>query len=240
MKKNGAEYDAISSKYTELVKTDPQKIFVQYPSALKLLGNVSGLNVLDVGCGSGALAQELSSRGASVVGYDISAEQIANAKKLETNIEFLVSDPRYFKTEKKFDKAVSVLVLHYAKDQEHLKDFFLSTFRTLKDNGEFVCILSNPELKRLGVNLYNRQFRKIGNGKMIVDFLDKNHEVSCSAEYSDFLKEDYREATTKAGFKKIEWIALKPTDAGVKEMGEEYWQGFKEDCPYVGLIAYKK
>ncbi len=238
-----AAYDRISSAYTTMVVTDPQKIFVQYPSALNLLGNIHGLNIIDVGCGSGLFDKELARAGALVTAYDISAEQIANAKKVEDvehlGVEYLVSDPAEFKTEKKFSKAVSVLVLHYAQNQAHLQKFFSSTFNVLKDGGKFVCILANPNLKRLDVNLYNRCFRKLGNGRMAVDFLDRNQEVSCSAEYSDFSTNDYEQAAILGGFSKFEWRSLEPTKEGLAEMGNDYWENFEEDCPYVGFIAYK-
>ena len=49
------QYDTkLSGKYTDLVRTDPAKMFVQYPEALRLLGNIRRNNVLDIGCGSGA------------------------------------------------------------------------------------------------------------------------------------------------------------------------------------------
>lgn len=238
------QYDSISKNYTVLVKTDPQKNYVQYPSALKLLGDISGLRVLDVGCGSGLFDRELARIGALVTAYDVSTEQITNAKKTEQaepmGIQYSVADPSEFQTTKKFDKAVSVLVLHYAENQEHLEKFFSSTCEALKDDGKFVCILANPKLKRLNVNLYNRCFRRLGNGRMAVDFLDKNQEVSCSAEYSDFSASDYEQAALNGSFRKFEWISLSPTEEGLKEMGDKYWADFKEDCPYVGFIAYKK
>ena len=238
-----ASYDKISAAYTAMVKTDPQKKYVQYPSALSLLGNINGLSILDVGCGSGAFARELASQGASVVAYDISNEQIANAKKdpgiSESKIEFIVSGPKDFRVEKKFDKAVSTLVLHYAHNAKHLKQFFSSTCDALKSDGKFVCILANPEFKRIGDNLYNRCFRKLNNGRMVVDFLDRNKNVSCSAEYSDFSRMDYEKAALISGFKKFKWIKLKVSEIGKEEMGEEYWSGFEKDCLYVGFVAYK-
>ncbi|MDP1813209.1 MAG: class I SAM-dependent methyltransferase [Leadbetterella sp.] len=236
-------YDAISQKYTDLVMTDPAKRFVQYPSAIQLLGDVSKKTILDVGCGSGTFDRELARRGAIITGYDISSEQIANAEKLELanplGINYAISNPQEFKASKKFDAAISVLVLHYALDIENLAQFFLSTFQVLKDDGKFVCILTNPGFKRLGEVLYNRRFTKLPNDKMLVEFFDQNQALSLSAEYSSFSFADYEKAATDGGFKKFGWINLKVSEIGLRTMGQDYWKGFEEDCPYMGFIAYK-
>lgn len=236
-------YDNISQNYTDLVKTDPVKKFIQYPSALRLLGDISQKSILDVGCGSGIFDRDMASRGAIVTGYDVSPEQIANAKKAtqdnSPNINYFVSDPRELKADEKFDKAVSVLVLHYALDRDHLKQFFSSTYKALKDKGEFICILANPQFKRLEKILYNRRFVKLPNAKMRVDFFDKNQTISCSAEYSDFSVDDYEKSAISGGFKRIEWKNLKVERGGLIEMGREYWSGIEEDCPYIGFVSYK-
>jgi len=237
------QYDLISKEYTELVESDPSKHFVQYPSALRLLGDVSGKRVLDVGCGSGIFDRELALRGAIVTGYDASSEQVAKAQAAlqdePMNINYVVSNPQEFKTDKQFDKAVSVLVLHYAPNKEYLEKFFSSTNQALKDNGEFDTILVNPDFKRLGEALYNRRFFRLGDGKMKADFLNKDQEASFSVEFSDFSMDDYEQAAIGGGFKKIEWVKLKPEEVGIEKMGEEYWKDFEEDCPYVGFVAHK-
>ncbi|MFA7209608.1 MAG: class I SAM-dependent methyltransferase [Parcubacteria group bacterium] len=236
-------YDTLSQSYTQLVKTDPAKQFVQYPSALQLLGDVSQKTILDIGCGSGIFDRELAHRGAIVTGYDISAEQIATAQKAEQanplGIDYAVSTPQEFRTDQKFDLAVSVLVLHYALDSKNLAQFFLSTHRVLKNDGKFVCILTNPGFKRLGKVLYNRRFTKLPSGKMLVEFFDANQKISLAAEYSDFSMSDYEQAATDGEFKKFSWINLEVAEIGLRQMGRDYWKGFKEDCPYVGFVAYK-
>lgn len=48
-------------------------------SMLERLVELCGKDVLDVGCGGGGLARDLSARGARVIGVDISEAQLANA-----------------------------------------------------------------------------------------------------------------------------------------------------------------
>jgi 2-polyprenyl-3-methyl-5-hydroxy-6-metoxy-1,4-benzoquinol methylase len=51
-----------------------------YIASIQLLGDVSGLRVLDVGCGDGWLSVILAKRGAIVEGFDISKEGIITAQ----------------------------------------------------------------------------------------------------------------------------------------------------------------
>lgn len=52
-----------------------------------LLGNVSGLTVLEVGCGAAQGARWASSRGARVVGLDLSAGMLARARRIDQGRE---------------------------------------------------------------------------------------------------------------------------------------------------------
>ncbi|MGH3327364.1 MAG: class I SAM-dependent methyltransferase [Streptomycetales bacterium] len=52
-------------------------------SAARLLGEVAGLRVLEVGCGAAQCGRWLLSRGASPVGADISARQLAHSGRLD-------------------------------------------------------------------------------------------------------------------------------------------------------------
>lgn len=237
------QYDSISKEYAGLVEVDPSKKFVQYPSALRLLGDVSQKSVLDVGSGNGIFARELARKGAIVTGYDISAEQVATAQKAEQSeplkIEYSVSSPLEFSTDKKFDKAVSVLVLLYAPDKKYLEAFFSSTNKLLKNGGEFVSVTFNPRFQRFGEILYNRRFTKTETGKIKVEFFNQNQATNFSAEFTDFTAEDYEQAAKDGGFEKSEWKNLQIEELGLQELGQDFWKGYEEDCPYIGFVVYK-
>jgi 2-polyprenyl-3-methyl-5-hydroxy-6-metoxy-1,4-benzoquinol methylase len=57
---------------------------VHGPALLDVCGDVSGLRVLDLGCGQGWFSRRLAERGASVVGVELSENQIANARRHES------------------------------------------------------------------------------------------------------------------------------------------------------------
>lgn len=52
---------------------------------MKLLGNVEGKNILEIGCGGAQCGIALAKKGAKVIGIDISEEQLKYARKLAKN-----------------------------------------------------------------------------------------------------------------------------------------------------------
>jgi len=59
---------------------------VEQQTVLALLPDVSGLTVLDAGCGNGRYLQELKSRGAFAVGMDLSQAMLDRARALSTRV----------------------------------------------------------------------------------------------------------------------------------------------------------
>lgn len=74
------------------------------------IGHDKSLKILDVGCGTGRHAIELTKRGYVVTGIDLSASQIERAKekaKIEQlDIHFLIKDARQLSFNKEFDLAI--------------------------------------------------------------------------------------------------------------------------------------
>ena len=61
-------------------------------TALGVLGDVAGLDVLELGCGAGQFGQTLADRGARVIGIDLSAEQLARAEVTFETLEASADD----------------------------------------------------------------------------------------------------------------------------------------------------
>lgn len=77
-----------------------------------------GETILDVGCGTGQLANEIASYGASVSGIDSSPEMIAKATAAYPNIQFEVKDVTNFQFETPFDAIFSNATLHWVNEKE--------------------------------------------------------------------------------------------------------------------------
>lgn len=114
---------------------------------LKLLGNVSGKRVLELGCGGGQVSIALARSGAICTGIDISSKQLEHAeeaaRKKKIKVKFIKMSISDLKKLKKgsYDIVISVFVLQYVKD---LKQVLLSVKSVLKRGGIFVFSVDHP------------------------------------------------------------------------------------------------
>lgn len=102
---------------------------------LELLNPKAGEKILDVGCGTGHLTNELYQRGAKVIGIDVSKEMINEAKTVYPQIDFFVSDAAKFQSLEKFDAVFSNAALHWIRDAEGVVQ---SMNELLRSGGRFV------------------------------------------------------------------------------------------------------
>lgn len=136
-------------------------------SELKLLGDVKGKDVLELGCGGGQNTIVLAKWGARSVGVDISEEQIKYARKLaeENNVDVSfytgnMEDLSMF-TQESFDLALSSCALGYSQD---LKQVFDEVLRVLRKGGFFVfCVVHPIAYRGRKVRYGNRRMWGLGN-----------------------------------------------------------------------------
>ena len=109
---------------------------------------LSGIKILDIGCGGGLLSEPMSRLGAEVFGMDASEKNIEvakiHAKKSGLNIKYFCSSPERFETNLKFDVILNMEII------EHVEDvgFFLkSSSRLLRKNGIMFVATLNKTLK---------------------------------------------------------------------------------------------
>lgn len=143
---NKWSFDSIAQAYAETVDTKPIHLYYERPHLWSLLpANLKGLNVLDLGCGSGWYAEQLQKAGAQVTALDASPIMIELTKKrLNHQGRFYLADlekPLYFLDAHEFDIILAPLVIHYIKDWE---PFFLRLSKTLKPNGLFIFSTHQP------------------------------------------------------------------------------------------------
>lgn len=125
---------------------------VVYPEVLRLLGLLSGRRILDVGCGTGAFARRLATRGAEVVGIDVSPRVIEIARRdakeagVEPPPEFEVADahdPGPF-SPGAFDAVTFVLSL---QNMEGPETVLRNAARALRSGGRLVLALQHPAFR---------------------------------------------------------------------------------------------
>jgi len=110
--------------------------------------SLSGINILDIGCGGGLLSEPMSRMGANVTGIDASDKNIKiaklHSKKNKLKINYLCSSPEKLKIKKKFDVILNMEIVEHVEDI----DFFLkSCSKLLKKNGLMFVATINRTLK---------------------------------------------------------------------------------------------
>ena len=109
---------------------------------------LSGINILDIGCGGGLLSEPMSRMGANVTGIDASDKNIKiaklHSKKSNLKINYFCSSPEKLKVKKKFDVILNMEIVEHVEDV----DFFLkSCSKLLKKNGLMFVATINKTLK---------------------------------------------------------------------------------------------
>ncbi len=109
---------------------------------------LSGVKILDIGCGGGLLCEPMSRLGAEVFGMDASEKNIEvakiHAKKSSLNIKYFCSSPEKFESDLKFDVILNMEIIEHVEDV----DLFLkSCSKFLKKNGIMFIATLNKTLK---------------------------------------------------------------------------------------------
>ena len=105
-----------------------------------------GCAVLDLCCGTGQLAAELSRRGYRTTGLDGSEGMIEIARKNAPDVDFVVQDARNIALTRKFAAALSTFdSLNHVMSLDELEQVFRSVFSVLDGGGYFVFDLNMEE-----------------------------------------------------------------------------------------------
>ncbi len=122
---------------------DSNRILNSDPVLWKFAGDVSGLAVLDAGCGTGYLSKQLRDRGALVTGIDFSERMIEIARAHYPDIDFRVDSCSELRAiaDERFDIVIANYVL---MDTPDLRGTMNAFSRILRTGGVAVLVLSHP------------------------------------------------------------------------------------------------
>jgi SAM-dependent methyltransferase len=137
------DWNRIAGSYGRDRDESNDRVYQQVKTVLwDSLGDIQGLEVLDLGCGSGWFTKELHLAGAKVLGIDGSAELLKIAKSSYPDLEFFEQDlTRRLHLNREFDRIVALMVL---MDIPEL-DLLMSSVRAaLKPNGKFIFTIPHP------------------------------------------------------------------------------------------------
>lgn len=138
------DYDAFAAAYDADNENNAWNAYYERPAILSMVGDVTGLRVLDAGCGGGAHAAALLDRGVILTGIDSSAGLLEIAqRRLEGRARLLVADlnePMPF-DDGSFDLILASLVMHYLPDWARPLSEFA---RLLPQGGRLVFSTHHP------------------------------------------------------------------------------------------------
>ncbi|MGY5858057.1 MAG: methyltransferase domain-containing protein, partial [Candidatus Thorarchaeota archaeon] len=209
---------------------DPNRRYVIDPALWSLIGDVSGLSVLDAGCGNGYLSRQLATNGAKVVGLDYSRPFIEYCEKIEADLkqgckfyEGSITDMVEIDSNS-FDLVVSNVVMIDVLDY---KTAFKEIARVMKDDGRFIWSNVHPVFGRsatAGDFRFPRDSRR--NESRYLKFVDRYFDTGgelvkwWTNPTWQFIRtlEEYSKALKQAGFVISEIIEPRPSIEDIQQL----------------------
>jgi SAM-dependent methyltransferase len=242
------DYDAIAERYRR-AKLQPWRSFIESFSLLGLIGDLTGLAVVDLACGEGFYTRRLRNHGAArVVGVDLSEAMVRLARAEEAmhpqGIEYLVQDARDLHLPEEFDLAAAAYLLNYARERAELGAMCRGVARCLRPGGRFVTVNSNPgldydrlpSLRRYGIDVGVSGELREGTPVTWTFHLDDG-PLPIENYYLDV--EVHEEALRAAGFREVRWHRPRLSPLGEAANGREFWEPFLSHAPVIFIECLK-
>jgi len=242
------DYDPIAEQYKRS-KEQPWRTFIESHTLLELVGDPTGLSVLDVACGEGYYSRRVKQLGAdSVAGVDLSREMIELARQQETEhklgIDYEVGDARELNGYSGTDLVVAAYLLNYARNKEELFAMSSGIVRALKPGGRFVTVNCSPFLNFPAAPC----FRKYGFETSVAGEWREEAPITWTfyVENGKFLLENYylstqthEETFREAGFSEVRWHRPQLARAALETHAASFWSEFLEHSPIAFIECLK-
>jgi 2-polyprenyl-3-methyl-5-hydroxy-6-metoxy-1,4-benzoquinol methylase len=237
-----AEYNGRARQYKKS-KELPFRAHVEAHTLSRMLGDVTGLDVLDLACGEGYYSRWLRRKGAAmVIGADLSADMIALAREQEEQhplgIGYIHAPAEQLGMVGQFDVVTAAYLLNNAPTKSHLEAMCRTIAANLRPGGRFVAINSGYDI---GMPADTTKYgwkttatvTGVDGGERWITFLvgDDSFTITNYAHS----RESYEAALRGAGFRTIRWVMPTVSDAGLAEFGREYWSVLTDQAPIIGI-----
>ena len=140
-------FTAVAPVYDELMKQVPYRMWVGYYLLLLSQQDAHPKSLLDIGCGTGTMAQLLAKEGFEVTGIDASPRMIGEAKRKAARSklgpQFHEADATRFELGRRFDAALSYFdTLNNILEGARLQSALACVARHLEPGGSFIFDLN--------------------------------------------------------------------------------------------------
>ena len=206
-------YDRWSACYDE---EDNPLIALEEPKVAELLGPVSGLRILDLGCGTGRHALRLAAAGAQVTAVDFSEGMLARARSRSGNlpVEFRTHDltrPLTF-ADASFDRIICGLVLDHISE---LTPLFVEMRRVCRPAGFAVISVMHPAMMLRGVEARftdrttGREIRPASTRNQLTDYINAALAAAWTLDHaSEHAVDEALAARSERARKYAGWLML--------------------------------
>lgn len=151
--KGSGSWEHVAGWYDDLLERrgSDHHTAVVLPGVLRLLDPQTDQRILDVACGQGLLARELTQAGATVIGVDASPSLIEAARKrVPRGAEFFVADARELgrlRTEQELDPCDGAACVLAAMNFDPIEPAFGAIASMLRPGGRFVLVILHPAFR---------------------------------------------------------------------------------------------
>ena len=152
---------------------------------LNLIDAHEGARVIDLGCGTGILTNELYERGYNVTGIDASDDMLKKANESYPGIKFVHGDAVSFSVNEPVDVIFSNAVLHWI-DRTKQVYMMKCVYNALKDGGQFVFEMGGYGNNKMIHHLLAEIFSRYGYDYVMPFFFPKIGEYSSMLENVGF------------------------------------------------------
>lgn len=244
------QYEAIADSFDHTFKQIPPREHFEAYSLHRLLGDLTGLSILDLACGTGIFTRALKRWGAArVVGVDISEDMIRVARTLEEEhplgVEYVTGDVASLGDLGPFDCAVAIYLLGYASSRDHIVQMGRGIARNLKPGARFLTYIIDPRFSRepgyyrkYGLEIFGEENGE--DGGLIHFQLYLNGTATPKIAVHNWSMDTLGAAFEEAGFTDVRWVQPELSPQGREKYGDEYWADYLRRLPGIFLEARKE
>ncbi len=139
----GNDYDPFAWIYDRSMAEDFYRRALPVVKSLLLDRLPAGACILDLCCGSGQMAQSLSTLGFQVTGLDLSEQMLSLAREKAPHLPLILCDVKHFSLQPVFDGIISIFnSLAHTMRTDDLQRIFQNAQSALKTGGTFVFDLT--------------------------------------------------------------------------------------------------
>lgn len=149
MNSGPSKFDEFTAVYEELASWNYRR-YIEIPHVLRVIGDVSGLSIMDYGCGTGTYSRSLKNAGAArVVCFDPSRPMLEYARERAKELGYreveFTSELVPETHNGQFDLVLAIYVLPYATTKAELNYMCTRMGNLLKPGGRLITLPIHPD-----------------------------------------------------------------------------------------------